>query len=184
MEDCSSNEISDKATISHLVKRTNAMKILLFLFNDVDMEEAYYLQQIADCLDMSEATAFNNLNILIEAGIIGKTESKCNRKNKYFAVVNKALAEKAIGKYKHRVAFCLARLVPYQRVYASQFKQNKRFIETCLEYGLDVSEGFFLLLNCYKIGKQDVGTDIIVWRSTQGYDSVSENVSSKPIEVE
>jgi hypothetical protein len=176
--------LSEKATISNLIRRVNAMKILIFLVKDMDKEEAYYLQQIADRLDMTEATAFNNLDILIQAGVLGKAESKCNRKNKYFAIINKELAEKIVCKYKHRVAFCLGRLVPHRRVYASQFKRDKRFIDACSVYGLDVSEAFCALLDCYKIGREDVGTDIIIWRNMQGYDSESDNESAEPIEIE
>ena len=43
------------------------MRILLFLSKDKDNEEAYYLQRVADALEMNEATAYTNLSKLVEA---------------------------------------------------------------------------------------------------------------------
>jgi hypothetical protein len=84
--------------------------------------------------------------------------------------IDQNLAQKAIGKYKHWVGFFLARLIPYERQYLSQFEHNKRFIEACEQYGLSISEGISSVLSCYKIGKMQDGAEIIVWRQTQGYD--------------
>jgi DNA-binding MarR family transcriptional regulator len=183
MENDSVNEFfSEKATIASITKRLNAMKILLFLSKDSDNEEVYYLQELADRLEMNESTTFANLCKLMESGLIEKKESKANRKNKYYSILNKNLAEKVIEKYKHWVAFCIARLVPYQRLYASQLKRDKRFIEACEEYGLTVPEGIYAILSCYKVGKESAGLDTIIWRRAQGYD---EPESGKPItEVE
>jgi len=165
-----SDYFSEKATLAWIVKRVNAMRILLFLAKDRDKEEAYYLQRIADALEMNEATAYTNLSKLVEAELVVKNEAKGNKKNKYYAITNKKLAEKAIEKYKHWVGFQLARLVPYQRQYASQLKQDKRFQSACDEYGLTISEGVMAILGCYKIGREHTGNDKIIWRKEQGYD--------------
>ena len=74
-------EISRKATISAIVKRKNAMKILLFLNNS---EDVFYLQEIADNLNMNEMTAWSNLSRLIDAEIVRKTETKVDSRTKYY----------------------------------------------------------------------------------------------------
>jgi predicted transcriptional regulator len=186
MEEETVNDVfSEKATITSMIKRVNAMRILLFLSRDAD-NEAYYLQEIANSLDMNEATAFTNLNKLLEAGLVEKTEAKGNRKNKYYTIFNQILAEKVIKKYKHWVAFCLARLVPYQQLYASQLKRDRRFTEACEEYGLTISEGINAIFGCYKIGKEHTGTDTILWRREQGYEPEKEpeNATVEPEEIE
>lgn len=166
-------DISEKATIAMISKRVNAMRILLFLMKDEKNEEAYYLQALADELDMNEMTAFNNLNKLMDAGLVEKSEAKGNRKNKYYAIVNRELSEKVIEKYKHAVGFQLARLIPYERRYCSQLKEDKHFQNACKEYGLTISEGFSEVLSCHKIGKDSSnGTDTIIWRNAQGYDEL------------
>jgi hypothetical protein len=120
---------------------------------------------------MNESTAYKNLNKLVEVRLLEKTEPKGNRKEKYYSVIDQNLAKKAIEKYKHWVGFCLARIIPYERQYLSQLEHNKRFIEACEQYGLSASEGINLVLSCYKIGKEQDGTELIVWRQEQGYDS-------------
>ena len=173
----------EKAIVASMIRRANAMKILLFLSNDVDNLEAYYLQEISNILDMSEATAFTNLKKLLIAGLVEKTEAKGNKKSKYYSISNKKLAEKAIEKYKHAVGFQLARLVPYQRLYASQLKREKRFIDACVEYGLNLSEGINAVLNCYKIGKEHTRTDTILLRNAQGFDP-EEQTENEKVEAE
>jgi hypothetical protein len=86
-------------------------------------------------------------------------------------VLDRNFAEKAIEKYKRWVGFCLSRLVPYEKQYVSQLRQNKRFIEACEYYGLSISEGSSLILGCHKIGKEQDGTETVIWRQEQGYDS-------------
>jgi len=120
---------------------------------------------------MNENTSYKNLNKLVEIGLLSKEEPKGNKKERYYSVLDQNLAKKAIEKYKRWVGICLARLVPYQRQYISQIEQSKRFIEACEQYGLSVSEGRILVLGCYKIGKEQDGTELIVWRQEQGYDS-------------
>jgi hypothetical protein len=56
-------------------------------------------------------------------------------------------------------------------LYASQLKQNKRFKEACELYGFSISQGIEAILGCHKIGKEQDGTEIIVRRQEQGYDS-------------
>jgi predicted transcriptional regulator len=181
-KDLENSDFSEKATIASIIKRVNAMRILLFLSKDVDNEEAYYLQIISNALDMNEGTAFSNLNKLVEAGLLVKGESKANRKNKYYAITNERLAEKAIEKYKHYVGFQLARLVPYERRYCSQLKSDKRFQNACAEYGITISEGVSEILSCYKVGKESTGLDTIIWRREQGYDEPEKGKSSTEIE--
>jgi len=65
--------VYDKGTIAALIKRRNAMKILIFLNKS---EDVFYLQEIADALDMNEMTAFSNLSKLVDAGIVKKTWNK------------------------------------------------------------------------------------------------------------
>lgn len=146
------------------------MKILAFIYNDIDEYGAYCLQEISQPLKMKENTAYKNLNKLVEIGLLEKTVPIGNKRERYYEVRDKNLAEKAIEKYKHWVGFCLARLVPYQRIYASQLKQNKRFIDACAQYGFSISEGLNAIYGCYKIGKEYDGTEVIVWRQEQGYD--------------
>lgn len=164
------DDFSETATLESIVKLTTAMKILLFLTNDKDNDETYYLQRIADALGINEATAYVNLGKLIEAEIVCKTMSKANKKNKYYYVSNKKLAQKAIDKYKHWVGFCLARFVPYEKQYCTHLKRDARFITACEEYGLTVSEGINTVLECHKVGKENMGSDTIIWRKEQGYD--------------
>jgi DNA-binding MarR family transcriptional regulator len=120
---------------------------------------------------MNENTAYKNLNKLVELGLLAREEPKGNKRERYYSVLDQNLAKKAIQKYQRWVGFCLVRLVPYQRLYASQLKQNKRFIDACLEYGLSISEGLNAIYGCYKIGKEYNASEIIVWRQEQGYDS-------------
>ena len=61
----------------------------------------------------------------------------------------------------------------FPRHYLSQLKQDKHFIDACVEYGLSSSEGMNAIYDCYKIGKEYDGTEMIVWRREQGYDSES-----------
>ena len=160
------SKISRKATISAIVKRKNAMKILLFLNNS---EDAFYLQEIADTLDMNEMTAFSNLSRLIDAEIVKKTETKVDFRTKYYEVIDKKLAEKVIDKYKYRVSFHLARFVPYKRITTEQLKSDKRFIETCQTYGLSISQGVQAVLSCPKIGSETYSGRSIIWRTEEGY---------------
>ena len=159
-------EISRKATISAIVKRKNAMKILLFLNNS---EDVFYLQEIADNLDMNEMTAWSNLSRLIDAEIVRKTETKVDSRTKYYEVIDKKLAEKVIDKYKYRVSFHLARFVPYKKITTEAFKSDKRFIETCQTYGLSISEGINAVTSCPKIGSETHSGRSILWRKEQGY---------------
>jgi DNA-binding MarR family transcriptional regulator len=162
---------TEKSTIASIVKRTNAMKLLMYILTNIDGFESYTLQEVAEPLEMNENTAYKNLNKLVEIGLLGKEEPKGNKREKYYSVLDQNLAKKAIDKYRHWVGFCLARLVPYERLYASQLKQNKRFIEACKQYGFSIDEGITLILGCYKIGKEQDGTEVIVWRQEQGYDA-------------
>jgi len=72
------------------------------------------------------------------------------------------LAKKAIEKYKRWVGFCLARLIPYERLYVSQLQQDKRFVEACSQYGLSIAEGVASVLGCYKIRTEQNGAELIV----------------------
>lgn len=51
-------------------------------------------------------------------------------RTKYYEVVDKKLAEKAIEKYKSVVAFRLARFVPYKRILVEELKSDDRFVES------------------------------------------------------
>jgi len=177
-----SKNSSEKSAIAAIIKRTNAMKILLFLIRDKDEEETYYLQRIADDLDINEMTAYSNLVKLINAGIAEKSETDVDKRTKYYSIVNKELAEKAIEKYKHYVGFQLARLVPYEKRYCSQLKGDKRFQNACEEYGLTVSEGINVILSCYKIGQESTGHDTIIWRKAQGYDKPEQGKDDTEVE--
>ncbi len=165
------NPEEQKSTIASIVKRTNAMKILMYISNDIDGFGDYTLQEIAEPLKMNENTTYKNLNRLVGIGLLAKTTPKGDKRERYYSITDKILAKKVIEKYKHWVGFCLARLIPYERQYLSQLKQDKRFIEACKQYGLLLSEGITVILGCYKIGKEQDGTDLIIWRREQGYDS-------------
>jgi DNA-binding MarR family transcriptional regulator len=160
-----------KSTIASIVKRTNAMKILMYISTNIDGFESYTLQEVAEPLEMNENTAYKNLNKLVEIGLLEKTVPKGNKKERYYEIIDKILAKKAIEKYKHWVGFCLARLVPYERLYASQLKQNKHFIEACAQYGFSIDEGLNAIYGCYKIEKEFDGTEVIINRKEQGYDA-------------
>jgi DNA-binding PadR family transcriptional regulator len=162
------NQSKEKSTLASIVKRPNAMKILKYISENTAGFESYYHKELADALKMNESTTYKNLNRLVEVGLLDKTARA--RKEKYYSVLDKNLAEKAIEKYKRWVGFCLSRLVPYERQYVSQLKQNKRFIEACKYYGFSISEGLSVVLGCYKVGKVQDGTEIIVWRNEQGFD--------------
>lgn len=161
---------TEKSTLSAISKKVNPMKLLMYLTNDIDKFEAYTLQEITQPLKMNENTCYRNLNLLVEIGLLDKVEPKGNRKEKYYSILDQNLAKKAIEKYTRWVGFCLARLVPYERQYISQLKENKRFKEACEQYGFHLSEGIELILGCHKIGKEQDGTEVIVWRQQQGYD--------------
>ena len=163
------SKISRKATISAIVKRKNAMKILLFLNNS---EDAFYLQEIADTLDMNEMTAFSNLSRLIDAEIVKKTETKVDFRTKYYEVIDKKLAEKVIDKYKYRVSFYIARFVPYKKITTEDFKSDKRFIEACQTYGLSIDEGISAVMKCPKIEVERAGyphNKTYLHRKSEGY---------------
>lgn len=178
-------DISEKSAIAAISKRRNVMKILLFLTNDKDKEETYYLQRIADELDICEMTAFQNLAKLIDAGIVEKSETKVDMRTKYYSVVNKKLAERAIEKYNYWVAFELARFVPYERIFTITLRKDKRFIEVCNEYGITPSQGIQAVLSCPKVGSETMGNETVVWRKEQGYiPPENEETETKPTEVE
>ncbi len=120
---------------------------------------------------MNENTAYKNLNKLVEIGMLEKTVPCGNKRERYYEIIDKNLAEKAIMKYKNWTGFCLSRLIPYERPFLSQLKQDKRFIEACELYGFSVSEGLSIILRCHKIAKEQDGMETIVWRQEQGYDS-------------
>jgi hypothetical protein len=50
-------------------------------------------------------------------------------------------------------------------------KGNKRFKEACELNGFSTSQGTDAILGCHKIGKERDGTELIVWRQEQGYDT-------------
>lgn len=156
----------EKGTIAALVKRRNAMKILIFLNSS---EDVFYLQEIADNLNMNEMTAFGNLSKLIDAGVVKKMENKVDARTKYYEIVDKKRAEKVIDKYKQRAAFRLAKLIPYNRVTAEQVKADSRFIETCQYHGLTVDEGIKAVSKCSKVGTEWHSNQLILWRKEQGY---------------
>ena len=157
------NQSEEKSTTASIIKRINAMKILKFITEDTDKYEAYYMQELADTLRMHESTTYKNLNKLVEVGLLVKTMAKGNRKEKYFSVIERNLAEKTLQKYNRYVGFCLARLVPYERQYISQLKQNKHFNEACELYGFSISQGIEAILGCHKIGKEQDGTEVVIW---------------------
>lgn len=158
--------ISEKATISAIAKRRNAVKILIFLTKN---DDAFYLQEVADTLDMNEMTAFSNLSKLVDAGMVVKSGVKVDARTKYYEVMNKKLAEKVIEKYKSLVAFRLARLIPYERTYAEQLKNDSRFVKVCQYYGLNIDEGVNAVRLCSKIGYERDSNRLILWRKEQGY---------------
>jgi predicted transcriptional regulator len=161
----------EKSTLASISKRVYAMRILKHIFGDTEGFGAYYHQEIADTLKMNESTAYSNLNKLVEVGLLEKTEPKGNKKEKYYSVLDRNLAEKALEKYRRYVGFCLARLVSYERQYVSQLRQNKRFNEDCGGYGFSVPEGVAMILSCHKIGKQQDGSEVVIWRQEQGFDN-------------
>jgi hypothetical protein len=164
-------QANEKSTLSAISKKINPMKILAYVHNDRDEYGAYCLQEISQPLKMNENTCYKNLNKLVEIGLLEKTVPKGNKKERYYEIIDKILAKKAIEKYKHWVGFCLARLVPYERLYASQLKQNKHFIEACAQYGFSIDEGLNAIYGCYKIEKEFDGTEVIINRKEQGYDA-------------
>ena len=158
--------ISEKATISAIAKRRNAVKILIFLNKN---DDAFYLQEVADNLDMNEMTAWCNLYKLVEAGMVVKSGVKVDARTKYYEITNRELAKKVIEKYKNLVAFRLARLVPYNRLFSEQLKKDSRFVEECEFYGLTIDEGINVVKMCPKVGSESDGNRLILWRISQGY---------------
>jgi len=163
---------TEKSTLASISKRTNAMKILMYISNDIDGFGDYTLQEIAEPLKMNENTAYKNLSKLVGIGMLAKTTPKGDKRERYYSITDKNLAKKAVEKYQRWVGFCLARLIPYERQYISQLKEDKRFIDACVEYGLSISEGLNAIYGCHKIGKEyDGTTEVILCRREQGYDS-------------
>jgi DNA-binding MarR family transcriptional regulator len=158
------NQSEEKSTLASISKRVYAMRILKHIFEDTEGFGAYFHKELADALKIHESTTYMNLNKLVEVGLLDKTEPKGNRKEKYYSVADRNLAEKAIQKYERWLGFCLARLIPHEKQYVSQLRQNKRFIEACEYYGVSVAEGITAILRCYKIGKMQDASETVVWR--------------------
>ena len=159
--------VSEKANIIAITKRRNPMKVLLFLHKN---KKLYYIQEIADLLDMCEATVSLNLHKLKDANLVELAQTSIDKRLRFWRVSNEELVEKAIEKYKYRVSFRLARLVQYKKIYTDQLKSDKRFIEACQDYGLSVSEGISAVLRCPKIGSETSHSgQTILWRKEQGY---------------
>ena len=159
--------VSEKANIIAIVRRRNPMKVLLFLHKN---KKLYYIQEIADLLDMCEATVSLNLHKLNDANLVELVQSNVDKRLRFWKIANEELVEKAIEKYKYRVSFRLARLVPYNKIYTDQLKSDKRFVEACQYYGLSVSEGISAVLSCPKIGSETHSGRSIIWRVEQGFD--------------
>jgi DNA-binding MarR family transcriptional regulator len=71
------------------------MKILRFISNDIDGFGDYILQEIAEPLKMNDNTAYKNLNKLVGIGMLAKTTPKGDKRERYFSIADKNLAQKS-----------------------------------------------------------------------------------------
>jgi len=180
--DRESRNVSEEANILAIARRPNCMKVLLFLYQNRKNEKLYYIQEIADELDMCEATVSCNLYKLNDAGLVEMVESSVDKRLRFWKIASEELVEEALKRYKIFVGFKLARLIPYSKVTTEKLKQDKRFLESCEEHGLSVEDGILAVENCSKIGVEKVGYPVnttYLWRKEQGYDPPNEPPSKQ-----
>ena len=156
------------ANIEVISTRKNPMKVLMFLLKT---DKLCYITEIAEELGMNWFTIEANLYKLNDARLVEIVETDVDKRLKLWRVVDKDGSEKAIELYKRKMGYKLARFVPYKRITTEQLKSDKRFIETCQEYGLNIIQGISAVLRCPKIGSEthSEGRTTILWRKEEGY---------------
>ncbi len=173
-------ELDIEGNIEAISNRKNPMKVLMFLLKATKL---YYTTEIANHLNMNWFTVEANLYKLNDARLIEIVENDVDKRLKLWKIMNKAGSEKAIELYKHKIGYNLARLVPYHKITTEELKSDKRFLKSCEEHGLTITEGIQSVLGCPKISSDSRSDVIFLWRKEQGYDE-SEVEPEKRREVE
>ena len=173
-------EISE-ATIYSTSKRKTCMRILLFLKRENKVKT---VGDIAEKLDMDWGTVTYNLKKLVDCGFVKNVEDRMDGRTRYYRNIEGKSLNKVIELYSKRVSFRLARLISYHRILAEQLKSDKRFVESCQELELTVSEGINAVKMCPKIGSEWNSNQLILWRIEQGFDEPKEPETRRELEVE
>jgi DNA-binding MarR family transcriptional regulator len=173
------NTTDIEGNIEAISNRKNPVKVLMFLLK---AEKLYYTTEIAKELDMNWFTVDANLYKLNDAGLIEIVENDVDKRLKLWKISTKAGSEKAIDLYKRKAGYGLARLVPYKKITTNELKSDKRFLESCEEHGLTISEGIQSVLGCPKILSEEHSGVTFLWRKEQGYDE-EDSLREKPVEV-
>ena|SRR5271157_2345308 len=161
------NEIENIEDISN---RKSAMRILAFL---VKMGRPYFVGEIADNLNINYSAAYDSIYKLESVGLVEFTRSDVDHRLRYVKVRNRHLVDRSIERYRKRVGFQLARLIPYEheRVTLEQVKQDKRFMSCCDEFGITLVEGIKATLEYPFVTQgQTFDNRVFVFRNRQGSD--------------
>lgn len=174
--------VPDRIYIKTLIRGVNAMKILKWLH---DRNDAFYLQQIADGVGLSQPTAGLNLRKLEKAGLVySKQYRNINKQLKYFCLINKEAVELVLKQWLWHVGFQLGRYIPYKKVRIKEIKEDSRFIEKCKYFGLSIDEGVDTVKKCPKIKVEYDRNITFLSRISQGYIPPEEELEEEAIEVE
>lgn len=83
-----------KAEMASILNSVKARRIFLFLVEDAEKFNVYCLKEIANGVNMSESTTYLYIQRLFQAGLIEKETPRCDKRERYYGVLNQALAEK------------------------------------------------------------------------------------------
>ena len=173
--------VPDRIYIKTLIRGVNAMKILKWLH---DRNDAFYLQQIADGVGLSQPTAGLNLTKLEKAGLVySKQYRNISKQLKYFCLINKEVVELVLKQWLWHVSFQLGRYIPYQKVRVKEVKADSRFIERCVYFGLSVDEGIDTVKKCPKIKVEYDRNITFLSRISEGYIE-PKSESEEAVEIE
>jgi DNA-binding MarR family transcriptional regulator len=88
------NNLSEKAKMASILSNAKAMRIFLFISEDTEKLNVYCLQEIADGINISKSTTYLYLQRLVKAGLIEKETPRCDKRERYYGVLNQTLAQK------------------------------------------------------------------------------------------
>lgn len=88
------NNLSKKAEMASILNSVKARSILLFLAEDAEKVKVYCLKEIANGVNMSKSTTYIYLQRLFKAGLIEKETPRCDKRERYYGVLNQHLTQK------------------------------------------------------------------------------------------
>ena len=124
--------VVDRADIKYLVRRRNAMKILLFLYYK---NSDYTVAELSNRLGLSYDITYYNVKILLKIGIVERIVSYIDGRYKCCRVIRCEALEKIKNYYLRLVGYVLSKaFLNEEGIPTNDLLSNEQFIERCKDY--------------------------------------------------